>query len=429
MEGITKQSPLPFRRLLLIFLIIGGLLTIFRMPWVALVCWFGAGSIIYYTIKEPENAFALQEDERRKREYERQKTFEDALKVGGIIDTITDDETVTIKSPAPFVFEVELKKHGKTEDDLRRACENALNAMECVCVDVERIAPSKYRIEYSKETPIERAAAIDCNLSDLPAPKGLDALPVGIYPDGSPVLFNLDSRNSLIAGVPGSGKSVLLRALICGLLKVRDVPVRLVILSPKSLDFINFAPCARLIADPREMLDYLGELHEESEARKAWCIANGRSKITPADCTRDMPAVITIIDEFAVIKAMTEQDDKGKTIKIGQQIEDAVFRLVAETRFACFSTVIALQKASGASGISTDLRDLISGNRVSFATEGSESVKMVLGDYAIYAPCQDITREQAGVGYISHGDRPRVFKGAYASEADEKKTVNERGTR
>ena len=74
------------------------------------------------------------------------------------------------------------------------------------------------------------------------------------------------------------------------------------------------------------------------------------------------------------------KDEKGKTVKTGEQIQAAVYRLIAETGFAASSFVLCLQKASGASGISTDLRDLISGNRISFATETPEATKMVLGE-------------------------------------------------
>ena len=159
-------------------------------------------------------------------------------------------------------------------------------------------------------------------------------------------------------------------------------------MSPKILDFQTFEGCGiRLVQDIEEMTAALNEVHAEAEARKAWCVAHNK---------------------------------KGKTVKIGDLIEQKIMRLVAETGFAAISFVLATQRVSS-TNMSTNLRDLIAGARCSFATETIESTKMILGDYASEAPCHDITTDQKGVGYISlDGVRPRPFKGAYASEADER---------
>ncbi len=94
-------------------------------------------------------------------------------------------------------------------------------------------------------------------------------------------------------------------------------------------------------------------------------------------------------------------------------------KLVAETRFAAFSFVIATQRVSS-KNMSTDLRDLLGGNRIGFASETEETDKMIFGDLYKDAPCYRIGADLKGVGYIStDSQKPILFKGYFANEYDE----------
>lgn len=418
MEEIYKTPPKPVRHVALVALLVLGVVGLLVSLPLGVVCLWCAGVMIYYTARHPENEFALQQDERDRKETDCLNKFIDALYMGGVLDDYSTAEEVSITSPAPLVFDVELRQVGKTEEALRVAAEASLNAMESVAVETRRTAPSRFLVVYSPEMPAERLAAMECRYKDLKPAASIEALPIGIYEDGQPVYLNLESRNALIGGNPRSGKSVALAALLCGLCRCQNE--RITVLSPKVLDFQEFAPRVRLIQDPAEMLDYLNELHEEAERRKVWCVENRAKKVEQKDYAAVGGHYTTIIDEFAVIRAATTTDEKGKTVKTGEQIQAAVYRLIAETGFAASSFVLCLQKASGASGISTDLRDLISGNRISFATETPEATKMVLGELVDDAPCHLITTAQKGVGYISvDGQPPRPFRGALTTQQDE----------
>ena len=423
MEDLHKAPPLPYRRIALVVSIVVGIGGAFiSLPFV--LCLWLAGVIVYYSAKEPGEWLALQQDEREREAVQLYNRFIDGLYAGGVLDDSTTPEDVTITSPAPLVYDIALTQVGKTAARLQRAAEDSIDALGCVDVTVDRTAPSCYRVTYSRQFPAERLAAIDCRFDALPPAVSIEALPIGVFEDGSPVTLNLESRNALIGGNPRSGKSVALAALLCGL--CRCPHERVTVLSPKILDFQSFAPAVRLIQDPVEMLEYLDSLRAEAELRKGWCVAHHAKKISPRDYSDRLPHLTTIIDEFAVIRAATTTDDKGKTVKIGEQIQAAVFSLVAETGFSASSFVLAVQKASGASGISTDLRDLISGNRVSFATETPEATKMVLGDFAVDSPCHLITPAQKGVGYVSlDGQPPRCFRGALTTEEDEERATTE----
>lgn len=249
----------------------------------------------------------------------------------------------------------------------------------------------------------------------------ISALPIGRYADGSPVLINLESRNGLMNGNPRSGKSVCLDVLICDLLRCENE--RLIVMSPKALDFQAFAQVVDLVQDPQDMLDKLSELHDVSEARKEWCVENRRKKLTPYDFSPELPHYTVIIDEYTVVVKSTSLDDKGRVVRIGAQIEQAVMKMIAETGFAGISFMLCLQRASS-TNMDTNIRDLIAGPRISFASSSVETDRMVFGDLADKAPCHRIGASQKGVGYVSiDGADPQPFKGAMASDEDEDDAV------
>lgn len=240
----------------------------------------------------------------------------------------------------------------------------------------------------------------------------IDHLPIGRYADGDPVCISLREMNCLMNGNPRSGKSVCLSAIVCQLMRCNNEAIY--ILSPKILDFANFAGRCELVQDPRKMLSFLGWLQHENERRKQFCIANDMKKLT--EFNNEYPHVTVVIDEYTVIKM---NQDHGK------EIENQVMKLVAETGFAGFSFIIATQRASS-KNMSTDLRDLITGVRVCFACSTEESTKMVFDcDYRI-ALAHKIPSSAKGVGYISvAGQQPKLFKSAFVSQQDEKRITNQ----
>lgn len=231
----------------------------------------------------------------------------------------------------------------------------------------------------------------------------LKHLPIGEDVEHNQVAVNLTGgRGVLLNGNPGSGKSVCLSVLCCDVLKCSDT--KLAILSPKILDFMNFESSALLVSSPDDYMNYLKYLHNESERRKEYCIQHHLKKI---ENNPEKPAIITVIDEYTVLKMSVKN------------FEDEVMKLVAETRYAAFSFVLCTQKVSG-TNMKTELRDLIDGNRISFACSTAEVSKMVFGDLAEDAPAHLISAANRGVGYIStDSEKPKLFKGYYANDIDE----------
>lgn len=424
METLYKK-PIPrIRAIALAVLILSTLAAVMLLSPLAIVTAWGAAAIVYASVRKPDSWLALAQDDRNNEEISRFNRFVDILRAGGIIDDKTTDEDIAIDMPAPLVYTVSLRQIGKTDKALLKAAQSSLDALGCVSVEVRRTAPSEYIVIYSEYPPVDELAAMSVSFSSLLSRVddiSVSCLPIGVYQDGSPVVASLESRNGLLAGVMGSGKSVCLSALVCALLRCNRPgrPLeKTVIISPKILDFQNFQGACRLISDYAEIMDFLDELHTEIERRKAYCILHGIKKITP-DLYDEMPHISVIVDEYTVIKTATAKDDKGKIVKIGEQIETELMRILAEARFAAVSIVIALQKADSRN-IDTRTRDLISGCRISFSAEGKTSSEMIFGDYAVNAPCHEIGADRPGVGYVQiDAELPKPFKGAFADDDDE----------
>lgn len=419
---VFYKTPAPRVRLIsLIVLVLFTVAAVVMVSPLAFLSAWAAIVMIYVSIWHPDSPVAIQQDDRAFEEVVRFNKFVDILAAGGVIDADTTEEDIKLDMPAPLVYTVALHQIGKTMKQLDAAVKNSLDAMGAVSVEIRRTAPSEYVVVFSEFPPVDELAAVEVSFSSLLSRVGdvdINHLPLGVYQDGSPVLASLASRNGLLAGVMGSGKSVCLSALVCALLRCNrpgDVCEEVVIISPKILDFQKFKGACRLISSYDDIFAYLEDLAAEVERRKALCIEAGVKKISP-----DMAHHITlIVDEYTVLKTGTLTDEKGKVLKVGETFEAALMRLLAEARFASVSIVIALQKADSRN-IDTRTRDLISGVRCSFAAEGKTSAEMVFGEFACNAPCHEIGMNAPGVGYIQlDADCPKPFKGAFADDDDE----------
>lgn len=246
----------------------------------------------------------------------------------------------------------------------------------------------------------------------------LEHLPVGIFEDDSVAYVNLESRNMLLQGQPGSGKSVMLSALLCSMLRADPQP-KIYVFSPKILDFQNFKGGVTLVDDVEDMVKTLEEIIEEGNRRKQVCIDKGVKKISKK-MWEDYPPIIVMVDEYATVYGLSKMDEKtGRPKPMGVQVDAACNRIVAEMRFAAISCVLTTQRFM-TTCISSTLRENISGCRASFATNGMSTDSLIWGDWTEEAKCRSITKKQVGCGYIGFDDeRPHAFKGAFANDDDE----------
>ena len=392
--------------------------------------------VVVSSLFAPSLPTSVQADLRRVERARSLNRFVDVLADAGVIDAWTREADITLRcleAPEPDVFIFSTAQAGRTREDVERAAASSLLAFNATGVRVDAVGRAArdnatFRIEFFHSDEMEKLRDEAVSIEGLsgsavghrPQKLDIDHIPIGRYADGGVCSISLLASNALVAGVPRSGKSVCLSALVCQLMRCRHELIY--ILSPKDLDFANFEGRCVVVGDLGEMIAVLEAVRGEMARRKALCRREGVKKIDRF--TDDVPHITVIVDEFSVLKKTVEADG-GKPRKVGVEFEALLTSLVEEGGFAGISFVLATQRMSS-TNVSTDLRDLISGTRISFAQETAESDRMVFGDWAKDAPAHEIPTDCKGVGYVSVGGRrPRLFKCAMADASTERSVARE----
>ena len=404
---------------LAVCLILGTTLAVFGVR-LAIAFFLVAGTIVVLSINNPSSEFALQEDNRAKERRRLSDVFGECLEEDGIKDAV---EYVCYDADPPS-FIVASNKYGLTEDRLRVMCDLSSPAFNSIRYSCEKIEIEKgisgYKIVFHEHGETETLDRISVKYKDIEDEEpSYGRIPVGMFDDGSIAYMSFDNRNALIGGLPRSGKSVLLSTMITGLCRCESE--RIVILSPKILDFQSFGCRADLYETPEEILDALKGIAAEIEMRKRYCVSRGLKKVEKFH--EGMPHITIVIDEYAVIKASQMQGENGKLRKIGIEIEQEIFRIVSQGAFAGCQVCITSQRLSS-NVISTDLRDICAGNLLCFASGGKTSDEMIFGDYADEAPAHRIPVSSKGVAFIFQEgtmEHPRLFKAALTDMRTERR--------
>lgn len=206
--------------------------------------------------------------------------------------------------------------------------------------------------------------------------------------------------NFLLGGVPGSGKSGSLTALLGSLAQIRNVA--LILLDPKRVEFSSWRPRASTVATtPEQIEDVLAACVAEMERRYQMLEQSGKKKVSVEMLTQ-FPLLVIVVDELAELTAsgVTKEEKQGD----GRRAQ-MLRRLVAKGRAAGVATILATQRPS-ADLVPTSLRDLIQ-LRVSHATTNPIMTDIILGTgMAEFAPADRIAISQRGVGYaLAETDR------------------------
>ena len=157
----------------------------------------------------------------------------------------------------------------------------------------------------------------DCHVTDLPTPQA-----IGVGPNNKPILFgNFEKPHTALFGLPGSGKTNMLRAVVRGLaLSYDPEDLGIVICDPNAWfdDFTNLAHLVYPIAQSRE------------DQEQAVDYVFGEFKRRQTEKIKDGKRLVLILDE-ATETVPTAKDDKIKREKILTQLE-AICRLARGVR-------------------------------------------------------------------------------------------------
>ncbi|MGW3594330.1 FtsK/SpoIIIE domain-containing protein [Streptomyces sp. NPDC005167] len=161
----------------------------------------------------------------------------------------------------------------------------------------------------------------------------LGALPflLGVAPSGEVRVADLARLpHLLVAGATGSGKSVLLRGLLCCLARVRSPrQLQVLIIDPKQVDFMPFEDLPhltdrRIVTDPAEAITVLTEtLEREVSWRRAKLKDVGATSALEfyemGHSVEELPQMVILVDEFADLAASLERRDRQSFMNLIQR--------------------------------------------------------------------------------------------------------------
>ena len=199
------------------------------------------------------------------------------------------------------------------------------------------------------------------------------AVPFGVEDSGAPLSLGLLETNQLLGGIPGSGKSGGLTALLAGISRLEHVA--LIGLDPKKVELASWAPRFTRIAKTEDYATtLLKALIDEMERRYDWLVDNRLKKLTPQEFSVARPLLVIVIDELAdLVSIGVDREEKDAELQRSTMIR----RLIAKGRAAGIVVITATQKPQS-SVIPTELRDLIQ-QRVAYGTTTVEMTDTILG--------------------------------------------------
>lgn len=284
-------------------------------------------------------------------------------------------------------------------DDLCRVGPNLWGAVEWADGARSGIGPDavKVTVDASDATRLEvhvrrGAVALPGRVDAPPVPSRVtDGVPFGVTADGRTVSIPVFESHVLVAGLPGSGKSVGLRGAMELAVFALDAELWAVDLKRG----VELAPWAsgisRFAATPDETTVLLAALETTMNARLDALRGTGAVKITPST---DTPVIVLVVDEFAELSA-----DQFRVLR----------RILSLGRAAGVSVWAATQRPSG-DLIPTSVRALFSvtiGYRLRTPTDSNT----VLGS-ALAGEGVDASKLPAGPGscWVVKAGRPVMVR-------------------
>jgi FtsK/SpoIIIE family/FtsK alpha domain len=198
-----------------------------------------------------------------------------------------------------------------------------------------------------KDRQVVPLAAVLDRLASMDDPAAL-WLPVGVNPNGEPVLLDLTQvPHLLVAGGTGGGKSVWLRsALLSLVLRYSPQHLEVLLVDPKGVDYAPFSSIphlreGRIITEPEEAVEVLMEMTGPELARRTRILqdtqcSNLRELRTRAPET-DAKYLVLIVDEFADLAMTLEKNQRA-------DFERQILRLAQRARAAGIFLILATQR-------------------------------------------------------------------------------------
>ena len=198
---------------------------------------------------------------------------------------------------------------------------------------------------------------------------------MGLGSEGEAVTANLkDLPHLLIAGATGSGKSVALHNILCGLISTHSPKdLRLILIDPKQLEFTAYEGLPHLATDvvtsANEALLIVQELSHVMEVRYEDLAEQG---VRSAHET-SMPTIVVAIDEFADFRLDLGRDFEIELLRLAQKARAAGIHLILATQRPSVKVITGDIKANFPARLALKTASSVD-SRVILGTSGAESL-------------------------------------------------------
>ncbi len=180
----------------------------------------------------------------------------------------------------------------------------------------------------------------------------------------------------LISGSTGSGKSVALHHIICGLIAQHDPKdLRLVLIDPKAIELTRYDGMPHLatetvITAASEALLALRELSRIMEKRYQDLQTQG---LVSAYNAPDMPKIVVVIDEYADLRAQLDKHIEVEVLRLAQKARAAGIHLIVATQRPSAKIITGDIKANFPSRLALRAASAVD-SRVVLGTRGAENL-------------------------------------------------------
>ena len=319
--------------------------------------------------------------------YKKAQLIEEKLKDFGVIGKVTEIRpgpviTMFEYKPAPGI---KINKIASLESDL---------AMGLSALSIRIIAPIPGKDVIGIEVPNEQRETVVLREllehSDFHKSESMLTLALGKDISGKPYYMDLRrAPHLMIAGTTGSGKSVLLNAILTSMLyKASPNELKFIMIDPKMLELSIYEDIPHLlhpvVTEPKRAAAALKWAVDEMETRYKLLSEEGVRDIETHNKNiekldddqkweRWLPYIVIVIDELADLMMIAPSEIKESITRLSQKARAAGIHLIVATQRPSADVVAGLLKANFPARISFNVSSKID-SRIILDTGGAESL-------------------------------------------------------
>lgn len=252
--------------------------------------------------------------------------------------------------------------------------------------------------------------------SQMQKAKSKLTVPLGLDVSGTPVVADISKMpHVLIAGTTGSGKSVLMNAIVSSLLfRASPSEVKFIMIDPKRVELTGYNNIPHLlvpvVVEAAQSVSALKWAVKEMDRRYIKFAESGVKNIDSYNELagfQALPYIVILIDELADLMALAPVEVEDSIARLAQMARATGIHLILATQRPSVDVLTGLIKANVPSRISFSVSSMID-SKVIIDSPGAEKL-LGRGDMLYVPP------DQA---------KPTRIQGAFISEQDVKRLTN-----